>query len=134
MNAGGADLVPAPPVFANITVGESTSPEREKRKMKYCNNCGKEVSDNAVVCPFCGCAVASKNVEVDKPSTGLNILSFLIPLVGLILYLSWQNSTPIKAKAVGKWALIGFCVAVGLSIISAIVSGAFLSSMIGSMY
>ena len=66
--------------------------------MKYCNNCGKEVSDNAVVCPFCGCAVASKNVEVDKPSTGLNILSFLIPLVGLILYLSWQNSTPIKAR------------------------------------
>lgn len=126
--------MPASPVFANITVGESTSPEREKRKMKYCNNCGKEVSDNAVVCPFCGCAVASKNVEVDKPSTGLNILSFLIPLVGLILYLSWQNSTPIKAKAVGKWALIGFCVAVGLSIISAIVSGAFLSSMIGSMY
>lgn len=126
--------MPAPPVFGNIAVGESTSPEREKRKMKYCNNCGKEVSDNAVVCPFCGCAVASKNVEVDKPSTGLNILSFLIPLVGLILYLSWQNSTPIKAKAVGKWALIGFCVAVGLSIISAIVSGAFLSSMIGSMY
>ena len=102
--------------------------------MKYCNNCGKEVDDNAVICPSCGCAVASKNVEVDKPSIGLNILSFLIPLVGLILYLSWQNSTPIKAKAVGKWALIGFCVAVGLSIISAIVSGAFLSSMIGAMY
>ena len=71
--------------------------------MKYCNNCGKEVSDNAVVCPFCGCAVASKNVEVDKPSTGLNILSFLIPLVGLILYLSWQNSTPIKANHPAGW-------------------------------
>lgn len=54
--------------------------------MKYCNNCGKEVLDNAIICPFCGCAVASKNVEVDKPSTGLNILSFLIPLVGLILF------------------------------------------------
>lgn len=101
--------------------------------MKYCNNCGKEVDDNAVICPFCGCAVASKNVEVDKPSTGLNILSFLIPLVGLILFLSWQNSTPIKAKACGKWALIGFCVAIGLSIIGGIVSGAMLSSMIGSM-
>lgn len=78
--------------------------------------------------------MASKNVEVDKPSTGLNILSFLIPLVGLILFLSWQNSTPIKAKACGKWALIGFCVAIGLSIIGGIVSGAMLSSMIGSMY
>lgn len=77
--------------------------------------------------------MASKNVEVDKPSTGLNILSFLIPLVGLILFLSWQNSTPIKAKACGKWALIGFCVAIGLSIIGGIVSGAMLSSMIGSM-
>ena len=60
--------------------------------MKYCNNCGKEVDDNAVICPSCGCAVASKNVEVDKPSTGLNILSFLIPLVGLILYLSWHEN------------------------------------------
>ena len=125
--------MPAPLFLQNKKAGEKTSPERENN-MKYCNNCGKEVDDNAVICPSCGCAVASKNVEVDKPSTGLNILSFLIPLVGLILYLSWQNSTPIKAKAVGKWALIGFCVAVGLSIISAIVSGAFLSSMIGAMY
>lgn len=71
---------------------------------------------------------------MDKPSTGLNILSFLIPLVGLILFLSWQNSTPIKAKACGKWALIGFCVAIGLSIIGAIVSGALLSSVVGGWY
>lgn len=78
--------------------------------------------------------MASKNVEVDTPSTGLNILSFLIPLVGLILFLSWQNTTPIKAKAVGKWALIGVCVAVGLSIIGAIVSGALLSSVVGGWY
>lgn len=78
--------------------------------------------------------MASKNVEVDTPSAGLNILSFLIPLVGLILFLSWQNTTPIKAKAVGKWALIGFCVAVGLSIIGAIVSGALLSSVVGGWY
>lgn len=102
--------------------------------MKYCNNCGKEVLDNAIVCPFCGCAVASKNVEVDKPSTGLNILSFLIPLVGLIMYLSWQNSTPIKAKAVGKWALIGFCVAVGLSILGTILSGVLISSIADGWY
>ena len=78
--------------------------------------------------------MASKNVEVDTPSTGLNILSFLIPLVGLILFLSWQNTTPIKAKAVGKWALIGFCVAVGLSILGTILSGALISSAIGALY
>lgn len=25
--------------------------------MKYCSNCGKELADNAVVCPCCGCPV-----------------------------------------------------------------------------
>lgn len=60
--------------------------------MKHCNNCGKEVLDNAIICPFCGCAVASKNVEVDKPSTGLNILSFLIPLVTSVSSFSRRNT------------------------------------------
>ena len=42
--------------------------------MKFCSNCGKEVSDQAVVCPHCGCAVQGGD-SVDIPSTGLNILS-----------------------------------------------------------
>ena len=49
----------------------------------------------------------------DVNSTGLNGLSFFFPMVGLILYLVWNSSMPIKAKGVGKWALIGFCVGVG---------------------
>ena len=54
--------------------------------MKYCNQCGKELVDEAVMCPNCGCAVqAPVNQQEDKPSTGLNILAFLFPLVGLVL-------------------------------------------------
>ena len=42
--------------------------------MKYCSQCGKELVDEAVVCPNCGCAVqAPANQQEDKPSTGLNI-------------------------------------------------------------
>ena len=46
----------------------------------------------------------------DQNSTGLNVLSFLIPLIGLILYLVYQKEQPVKAAGIGKWALIGFVV------------------------
>lgn len=46
--------------------------------MKYCNQCGKELVDEAVMCPNCGCAVQTPvSQQEDKPSTGLNILAFL---------------------------------------------------------
>lgn len=51
----------------------------------FCTNCGKEISDQAVVCINCG--VATKNAAVqtdDKPILGF-ILSFLFPIVGLII-------------------------------------------------
>ena len=74
--------------------------------MKYCSQCGKELVDEAVVCPNCGCAVqAPANQQEDKPSAGLNILAFLFPVIGLILFLCFQKTTPVRAKAIGKWAL-----------------------------
>lgn len=44
----------------------------------------------------------------DKPSVGLNILSFFIPLVGWILYFALNKTE--KAKSCSKWAWIGFAV------------------------
>ena len=82
--------------------------------MKYCQHCGQEVRENAVVCVHCGCAIGSANQTVknkeDKNSVGLNILSFLIPIVGLILYCINVNDKPIMAKGIGTWALIGFVI------------------------
>lgn len=80
----------------------------------YCKNCGKEIHDEAVVCVGCGTEVyPQKNPHIiDEPSTGLNILSFLIPFLGLILYLVWNNATPQKAKSIGKWALAGFVIGI----------------------
>lgn len=56
----------------------------------------------------------------ESPSTGLNIVSFLIPIVGLILYLTNKDNSPACAKSYGKWALIGFCVGFVFSIISTV--------------
>lgn len=78
--------------------------------MKFCNHCGKELRDEAVLCPYCGCSVGTK--EPDIPNTGLNVLAFLFPIVGLILYLVFHDKTPNKANTIGKFALIGLCIGI----------------------
>ena len=83
-----------------------------------------ETSDRAERCPHCGYPIKNHMQQTtyqqsvnyatynpqDVPSTGLNVLAFLIPLVGLILYCVNLSIAPNKAKAIGKWALIGFIV------------------------
>lgn len=82
----------------------------------FCNHCGNELMNEAVVCPKCGCAVNNlKNIngynkDEDIPSGGLNVLSFFIPLVGLILFCVMYSETPRKAKSIGLFALVGFVI------------------------
>ena len=54
----------------------------------------------------------------DIPSTGLNIVSFLIPLVGLIIYLTEKDKAPKKANAAGKAAIWGTGIAFVLGVIA----------------
>ena len=81
--------------------------------MKYCQHCGQEIHDEAVVCIHCGrstnlVAEATAKTENDKNSPGLNILSFFIPIAGLILYCTNIKDKPICAKGCGIAALSGF--------------------------
>ena len=84
--------------------------------MKFCSHCGKELFDNAVVCTNCGCAVnSSSNLSnaaagEDIPNGVLNVLSFFIPIVGLILFCVMHSKTPRKANQLGVFALIGFII------------------------
>ena len=99
----------------------------------FCKHCGAEIADEAVICVKCGKPVAEMpgtvSADNDKPSTGLNILSFFIPLVGLILYLTQKNQYPVKAKALGKWALIGWITGIVLTIVYTV----FISTMFASL-
>ena len=86
----------------------------------FCSKCGKEVSDDSLYCESCGSRVGNTTgyqnseyqntdyqntgyqyqnmgpAKLDKNSIGLNILSFFIPIVGLVLYwylgISWIYS------------------------------------------
>ena len=99
----------------------------------FCKKCGKEIDSSAVVCPNCGCATdnynQNKSTEQDSSSFGYAVLGFLIPLVGLILYLIWKDTTPLRAKSAGKGALVSVIASAVIGVIYGIAVG----SMIGSM-
>jgi uncharacterized membrane protein YvbJ len=104
--------------------------------MKFCSRCGKEIFEEAVICPHCGCAVSPNYVarEVDEPSIGYAILGFFIPLVGLILYLVFKEKTPMKAKSAGLGALVGFVIGIIISFIAVILISSMYSSMLESLF
>lgn len=54
--------------------------------MKFCSKCGKEIHDEAVVCPGCGCAVegANQKAKTAEPST-LKTVAWVFMLIGTIL-------------------------------------------------
>ena len=83
----------------------------------YCENCGEEISKEAYICPKCGVKVKKDDEIEDKPNIGLNILSLLFPIIGIILYFSWKSKTPKKAKSVLTYGLIGWGIGIILNIL-----------------
>ncbi len=103
--------------------------------MKYCTKCGQELVDEAVVCTRCGCAVAPerRTEATDAPHMGFAVLSFFIPLVGLILYLFFKDCYPLRARSCGKGAIIGFVTEVVLTILYVVVVVALVGSIFTSI-
>lgn len=66
----------------------------------------------------------SMPVQEEKASVGLAILSYLIPLVGLILYLTKKDTRPKTAKVCGKCALASFIINLVITVIMYAVMGA----------
>ena len=101
--------------------------------MKYCSNCGKEILDNTVICPHCGCA--TKELSVENPPKKFNvfaligfILSFFIPVAGLVLSIIGLKKVPEYDQS-GK----GFSIA-GITISAVQILAAIMSLIIYSIY
>lgn len=95
---------------------------KNENKMKFCSHCGNKISQDAVVCPKCGCAANTQ--QQDRPSFVLDMISVFVPLIGLILFCVFHGSYPRKAKSVGIAALVGVAVYIGFPILMALVLGA----------
>lgn len=59
--------------------------------MKYCEKCGKEIMEEAVICPGCGCAVKQQPVKREisyndcvKGAATTNIIAGIVLAVGVL--------------------------------------------------
>lgn len=65
--------------------------------MKYCSKCGNELFDEAVICPKCGCAVASGNDNQITKKTHvksalntaklLNVIALVLNIIIVVFYI-----------------------------------------------
>ncbi|CBK65741.1 hypothetical protein DW785_06615 [Bacteroides xylanisolvens] len=85
----------------------STTLNCKNMSLIYCKDCGKQISDSASNCPFCGCSqnnIPSNNNEI---SLSYLFVSFLIPLIGLILCFTSWNRHEGKTKSALIGTLVG---------------------------
>lgn len=56
--------------------------------MKYCEKCGKEIIDEAVICPGCGCPVKNNGVKTSSSVPGGNgkkiQKSLILGVIGIV--------------------------------------------------
>jgi hypothetical protein len=65
----------------------------------------------------------------DSPSAGMAILGFFIPIAGLILYLVWKDTKPLKARSAGRGALVSVIIGVILWLIAIIIAGTMFAAL-----
>ena len=102
----------------------------------YCKNCGRTVDDTSSYCNNCGARIDNKpnaDASEDSLSLGFAILGFFIPIVGLILFLIYEEKKPKRAKSAGKGALIGFITKIVLAIILVILYVVFAASLFNNI-
>jgi uncharacterized membrane protein YvbJ len=92
--------------------------------MAFCRNCGNQLTDGAKFCPKCGNKTDDgreivqptyqpetesdySTEEYDELDNGLKFISFIIPLVGFIIYFNNWATKPVKARSGIVWALYG---------------------------
>ena len=74
--------------------------------MKYCEKCELHFEDELENCPNCG-----EVLETEEDSTiPFTVVAFLIPIVGLIMFLASFKSHPKRAKFIALGALIGIVI------------------------
>ena len=100
--------------------------------MKNCPSCGHQNPDDAKFCEKCGTAI-SGNIQQPPSGTGtqggasigLGILSFVIPLVGIILGISYMNDSDPSKKAAGKTYLYLGLGGIALGCLVGLLSGGY---------
>lgn len=95
-----------------------------------CSECGKEISDKAEVCPYCGCPLIDKEDDDERiddtvDDTAILIVSFALTVLGVIIALIINEGVFLVVPAVMLILSIIFSIKCGgkSSVISILISG-----------
>lgn len=72
-----------------------------------CNHCNADIELGTQFCPHCGNKVDNAFVNNENLSWGMKILSFFIPIVGIVYYFMKKQEAPKKAKDAITFGLAG---------------------------
>ncbi len=81
----------------------------------FCKECQKFVPDNKTECPYCnGTEFEQKEIKVvhDAPSTIWWFICFVVPFLGLVLYILWKRKYSQRADS----CLYAFLTQVGIAL------------------
>lgn len=112
-------------INASIT-GVSEDEKKLESQVKHCPVCDRVLSGDVSACPHCGAALSkikerqyyATNSQSSVGNIGIYVLSFLIPLVGIIVGAIWLANSDRKEDGVTALAL-----AILGIIVSAVVMG-----------
>lgn len=104
---------------------------------KFCNNCGNELDDRAIMCPKCGIALTQTVANSGQTqSNGMAIagfiLSFFIPLLGLIFSIIGlkRSKETNNGKGLSTAGIIISCITMVITLIMGIISFSVVSDTI----
>ena len=107
--------------------------------MKYCSHCGKEVADEAFVCPNCGCKIGGGKDENSLSALSIVgfVFSFIMPVIGLIVsIIAHSNAKSDNNERSARFAKAGIIISVCLIAlyIVIIVAGVACAAAVASSY
>lgn len=103
---------------STVCYGCGVNPQKVKNK-KFCPFCGKQVNTEQVIC--LNCKESIENTVMDEASGGMKVICFLIPIIGLIIYIANANTRKEYASSCGTSALYGFVTVLLLGLILAFI-------------
>ncbi len=107
----------------------------------FCKNCGKEINDQAVVCPYCGVQVGTMT-PAETPKTNVLaivgfILAFFFPIAGLVCSIIGKNKVAEcdgNGKGLATAGIVISIVEMVLALIIVIVVFAAAGAAVDNMY
>lgn len=106
----------------------------------YCPSCGEKLDSDYSVCPHCGQTLVEEPSDVQGSNTHplhhdaafpWGLIGFIIPLLGLVLFLVWKEERPIASKAAGTGALVNVVVLTLIVMFLATAAGSMMGAYIG---